>query len=874
MSHHLQRAAHESPGDTHNDGEDQPGSGREEQSRSGREDQLDQSGSDRTDRKDQPRSDWAGQPCGGRADRKDQADHLLSDRADQPGRGREDQPSGARDPVDLLSARLGPDSACRRLLFDTVLLDKNLLTMEPSALQACIVQQELEDAIFWMISRPLMETLMNRQSRRERQKAAETLYSRKNILQTNKEPASRQWQASRADQITKRQEQETTRVGEKPVPLDRESAEAALCGLCRPGGEPRVVSFNRSGSRAEGLDDGVIGGQSVSDHDVMLEMDLGAKSAVVSRDPPSRVSLSEAPQLWVRPTDRPGFVTLHWTPTVRCEHERAASALSAQSVRTLMWEFCQILYPTGAELARPGPAVNFRKPEHRNGGKDHVPCQRLKNWWPHQEEFQGRHRQAEFPPRAVRDDMCRFGVHLVPTGMPGSATEMIEWRVSFSRAEVVAVRLLSPVQHATITTLKSMKNIMKESMPVEQSDKRTLKSYFIKNAVLWLVQDNRSEVWTGVSEGVYMALNWLEDHLSAGAIPCFFWPAINLVAELTWDDLQAIITAVRGMREHADRLLLTRCVQALPLDVLMQGDLEPLPELELRRRLGRQMVRNAVFFGTLYRLDAPCWESWHNHFLPALGPAGQHRLLQRVFRRDSGLYTQQCFLLMAWMVVDQTDLTSDGTSCDEKSEELGDSHLGELRETPAEDLVSLDAAPLLALLTDRDLKYLLGDTAAVFAWWNRQLQLPTDCRPAGMTAPLDTLRGRAELLLQPDLLLRAVGHSSPQKLVRWRRKDQEYAASFKDNYTAPYSLSQCRRELELIRLRDVVSKLQDGLGEETRSELLAAATLWNKSVRKLLLYDRDDGTPPKPELIGTVRILRGIALMSRETGAMTWRTEL
>ncbi|KAF0305863.1 hypothetical protein FJT64_022591 [Amphibalanus amphitrite] len=107
-----------------------------------------------------------------------------------------------------------------------------------------------------------------------------------------------------------------------------------------------------------------------------------------------------------------------------------------------------------------------------------------------------------------------------------------------------------------------------------------------------------------------------------------------------------------------------------------------------------------------------------------------------------------------------------------------------------------------------------------------------------MTAPLDTPRGRAELLLQPDLLLRAVGHSSPQKLVRWRRKDQVYAARFKHNYTTPYSLDQCREDLALIRVGDAVATLQDGLAEETETELRTLAYLWNKRVRQLLLYDR------------------------------------
>ncbi|KAF0305864.1 Antho-RFamide neuropeptides type 2 [Amphibalanus amphitrite] len=442
---------------------DQEDSGQTGQEKSGQTDQAD---SGQTDQADSGQTDQdsgqTDQADSGQTDQADsgQTDQEDSGQTDQEDSGREDQPSGAAQcaPEDLLSARLGPDSVCRRLLFDTVLLEKSVLNMESSALQACVTRQELDDAILWIVSRPLMETLINRQTSRELQQALDSLQTRGKPLKTNTETreTDRETASRSADRITESEEQETVRTGQEPEPPDRESAEAALCRLCRPERGTRVVSINRSGSRAEGLDDVVIGGRSVSDHDLMLEMDFGARSKVVSRDQPSRVSLSEAPQLWVRPTDRPGFVTLHWTPTVRCEHERTASAPSAQSVRTLMWEFCQILYPTGAEFARPGPAVNFRNREHRDGGKDHVPCQRLQNWWPHQEEFQGRHRQAEFPPRVVRDDLCRFGVHLVPTGMPGSATEMIEWRVSFSRAEVVAVRLLSPVQHATITTLKSI----------------------------------------------------------------------------------------------------------------------------------------------------------------------------------------------------------------------------------------------------------------------------------------------------------------------------------------------------------------------------------------------------------------------------------
>ena len=38
-----------------------------------------------------------------------------------------------------------------------------------------------------------------------------------------------------------------------------------------------------------------------------------------------------------------------------------------------------------------------------------------------------------------------------------------------------------------------------------------LKSYYIKTAVLWLVQDSPSGCWKGVTAGVRMTLHWLED---------------------------------------------------------------------------------------------------------------------------------------------------------------------------------------------------------------------------------------------------------------------------------------------------------------------------------------------------------------------------
>ena len=108
-----------------------------------------------------------------------------------------------------------------------------------------------------------------------------------------------------------------------------------------------------------------------------------------------------------------------------------------------------------------------------------------------------------------------------------------------------------------------------------------------------------------------MVLDWLEEHLTAGRLPCFFWAEVDLVAGLSTADRQAMIDAVREMRRRAAPLLLVCCERrGWDLDTLLEGGSEPLSEHQLRLRLARHLVRDAVLEGTIYRPAAPCWDSW------------------------------------------------------------------------------------------------------------------------------------------------------------------------------------------------------------------------------------------------------------------------
>ncbi|KAF0292186.1 Reticulocyte-binding protein 2 a [Amphibalanus amphitrite] len=574
------------------------------------------------------------------------------------------------------------------------------------------------------------------------------------------------------------------------------AAAAARCRHCQPRQPLRLVTCNRSGSSAEGLEDLVMGKGGTSDFDFMLEFDGPFRWAPPGAEKPADIEPRFAPQLWARPTDNAGLVTLHWVRTARCGHEEPLEALPADSVRRLMLDYCRVMMD--GEITPTGPAVNV-KSDDKDGGIDFVFCLLVRGWWP----------APVWPDGAPWD--TSFGVHLVPTGRPGSKTEFIEYRISLSRAELLAVRQLCPGLRAAVTALKAIKNDLKES-GVAIGD---LKSYFIKTAALWLAQEPHGGPRTGVTDGVHRLLDWLERRLDDGVLPCYFYPAINVAAELSRDQRQAIIGSLRLVREHLTPLLMACCEKRQwSLDILLEGrPTEPLSERQLRLRLGRTLLLQAVLEGIRFRPTAPCWESWWSYAIPCLARAAP-RLLQWYHHMKSGTHYQQCYLLMAWSVVDPADLAD-----------------GEPMTSPVGDAVTLDVTPLTRLLTDSDLVLLLGEPAAVAAWCRRE-------RPAGLTAEPDTPRGRAELLLRPELLLRALDEAVPGAMDVWREVDREDKEAWEGNFRPPATYQRCRGWLEQHLSCDLQYRLRVKLPEMDGPTVVATAGLWRRRMQQLLTGDR------------------------------------
>ncbi|XP_043239710.1 uncharacterized protein LOC122390629 [Amphibalanus amphitrite] len=603
--------------------------------------------------------------------------------------------------------------------------------------------------------------------------------------------------------------------------LNVNDAAAARCQHCQSDQPLRVASINPSGSSAEGLADGIVGAGGTSDFDLMFEFDAPFQWAALGKiEEPAVITPQSAPQMWARPTKNPGFVTLHWVKTTKCSHDKPLEALPADSIRQLMVALCRAM--KSGKISTAGPAVNIKRSNDVTaGGIDYVPCILVRGWWP-ADQLDGCHLEVDFPPAAARADIRRFGVHLVPTGRPGSDTEFIEFRISYSRAEVITVRYLASVIRAAIVAVKAMKNTLKKSEVI--SEDLPLKSYFIKTAGLWLAQTTPASMWKGVTDGVNKILDWLEDKLNAGKIPCFFDHNIDVAAELSTVERRAIIDAVRLMREYVACLLMASCVDQWDVDLLLEGGLKPLTERqlesELRLRLGRTLVRQAVVEGVRFRHTAPCWESWWKQTIPQLVYTAP-LLLQWYYYTRSGAYLQQCLMLMAWVVVDSADLVG-----------------GAPMSSSVSDMVTLDATPLIQLLTRSDLEYLLGDPDKVETWCSQQLRRPLEERPAGLTAGLDTPRGRAELLLRPELLLQAVRVNVPGKMNWWRDIDRATKNMWMKNYGSMRSYQETREKLEQHINTNLHVWLRVKLPEMDAASVDATAGLWRRRLQQLLSGDR------------------------------------
>ena len=523
---------------------------------------------------------------------------------------------------------------------------------------------------------------------------------------------------------------------------------------CSPFGS--LVMRNRviSGSMAEGLcNPGPPPNcQSTSDMDIMIELgpvhwtfpgtevprpvkDTPVGPTTATTAGPSGPGSDPTPRLVIAETENPGFVLLLQERRDDCPHQEPRP-FKAETVTQFFRDYQTLTRGGGvAQQSTNGPACSFAQPTSQTFGVcdfDEVPCLHVPVWW-FSDEFFTRHRRYNWPPEALRDDIRQFGLHLVPVGAPGSSTEKLQWRLSFSRAEVVVSSHLTNEKKSAVVAFKLCKAALGE-------EGKVIKSYFVKTAMLWLCEKTPTEDWKSVIQGVLKLLDFLDEAVRTGNLPCYFWNQINLLRFTSRADRKVMKKALGNIRQHLMRLLAhDACVLRSDLQEMLTHNTRRLSERQLRVRLTRWVIYNGVCNSIRsLTLTTKC----HRELLPVLArsytPGEVIRLvLNHRYMVQRELY--QALSVAPADVASQVHLSSSSGGGFDR-----------------------DAAPLLGLLTEDDLKVILGDPDAVRDWLRRHHQLPETQRPAGtLPADLRSPRDLCDLLLNIPLLSWVISKSVP-----------------------------------------------------------------------------------------------------------------
>ena len=538
--------------------------------------------------------------------------------------------------------------------------------------------------------------------------------------------------------------------------------EFAECGRCSPFGRLRVLNTVESGSLPEGLS-GLPDGPNLtptSDSDTMYEFGpvhwitarlvqsepasapgdgprTGTSSHQGSPGDPTALS---APRLMIEKTDNPGFVRVLQERRDGCVHEEPLPFRS-DSVRRLMGTFFRLESPN-LQQSMAGPSVAGARPAAhvpRRGEVtefDRVACLYVPGWWP-SDEFFDRQRNNDWPPKATRDEIRQFGVHLVPTGARGSPTEDSEWRVSFSRPELVTASHLTDIQARSLIFFKTGKNVMGQKG-------KAVKSYFAKTALFWLCQDLPADAWTSAVQGAKKIIGYLENAVKARRLSAFFCADINLLRFTSENERKAMLKTFDSMRKNIKKLLVQNWVIYHHLSSALRGETGQVSERQLRICMTRRIIVMAVLWTCGDRRKTP--PRLASMLSTLLRSATVEEVMAMLPRRPQ--LVQQAELFCAFVaapadVQARMRLSSSGDGG-----------------------FVWDAAPLMSLLTEDDLKEVLGDPDAVRSWLRRQHQLPETERPAGLPADLRSPRDLCDLLLNTPLLMQTLRRPAVNGMVK------------------------------------------------------------------------------------------------------------
>ena len=182
-----------------------------------------------------------------------------------------------------------------------------------------------------------------------------------------------------------------------------------------------------------------------------------------------------------------------------------------------------------------GPAITSTSPGHVFS-VDSVPCVRCLMWLPQADDWPTRHRNYGWPDSATIDRVVSNGCDVVGVAhrqcRQHELMAMFQWRLSFSRAEIVLLNSWIPVQQIVYHMLRYFVKTERLTDCADNSGACTLSNYHIKTLMLWACEMIPRNLWTDKVNLVSMCvqlLNILAECLTNGRCQHYFINDCNLL---------------------------------------------------------------------------------------------------------------------------------------------------------------------------------------------------------------------------------------------------------------------------------------------------------------------------------------------------------
>jgi len=160
---------------------------------------------------------------------------------------------------------------------------------------------------------------------------------------------------------------------------------------------------------------------------------------------------------------------------------------------------------------------------------DHVNCMRCLSWPTQASDWPTRHRNYGWPDSATVDHVVSNGCDVVRIAhrlcRQDEWTKKCQWRLSFSRAEIVLLNSWMPVQQILYHMLRIFVKTERLTDITDSSETKLLCNYHIKTLMLWACEMKRRSWWIDDLNDVRICvvlLNNLADWLKNKNCPHYF----------------------------------------------------------------------------------------------------------------------------------------------------------------------------------------------------------------------------------------------------------------------------------------------------------------------------------------------------------------